>query len=271
MWSQQSRYGCILLCFSFILISCTKTEILPDLKGNMAGYVYTFDEFAKSSVPKDNSGVTITALGMKEYRAFSDKNGRFEFSKLPAGTYELQFQKKGNGTLKQYGIKHLGGEPTVLNMPFEHAINCSAFFLYAIPATEITELKIEHDSIFCRFSFPGVQPDFVRIQLYISLKENFETNSAELIITNFSMEKKSGMYGGKLYFLTPFEIHTGLPFNRGEKIFFKARSSPFYGSSISLLNSWYVIGIDTYFDYENNRVVYPALGKESAQISYIIP
>lgn len=271
MKSKQYTFDCILLCLTMILSGCTKTEIIPDLKGSLVGYVYTFDEFAKSSVPEDNSGVTVTALGIKEYRAFSDKNGRFEFPKLPAGTYELLFEKKGYGTLRQFGIKHLGGEPTVLYMPFDHSTNSSAFFLYAMPATEITELKIEHDSIFCGFSFYGVQPDFINIQLYISQKENFETNSADLIFTNFSMEKKGGLYARQLYHLSAFEMRPGLPFKSGEKIFFKACASPFYGSAITMLNSWILVGIDTYFDYENNRIVYPALGKESAQYSYIIP
>jgi hypothetical protein len=270
MKSLHCRYYCFILCL-LSLLSCTKTEIIPDLKGNMVGYVYTFDEFAKSSVPKDNSGVTITALGTKKYRAFSDKNGRFEFSKLPAGTYELVFEKKGFGTLKQFDIKHLGGEPTVLYMPFDHSSNSSAFFLYTLPATDLSELKIEHDSIFCRFSFPGLQPESVYIQLYISKEENFESNSAELILTNFSMVKSGDKYSGKLYYLSGYESHTGLPFKTGEKIFFRACASPFYGSLITILNSWYLIGIDTYFDYENNRVVYPALGKESAENSYIIP
>src|SRR5512133_2002246 len=101
MKSKQYTFDCILMCLTMILSSCTKTEIIPDLKGSLVGYVYTFDEFAKSSVPEDNSGVTVTAFGMKKYQALSDKNGRFEFSKLPAGTYELQFQKKGYGTLMQ--------------------------------------------------------------------------------------------------------------------------------------------------------------------------
>jgi hypothetical protein len=271
MKPQKYTYVCILLCFSLFLSSCTKTEILPDLKGNLVGYVYTFDEFAIPGMPSDNSGVTVTALGMKNYRVVSDKNGRFEFSKLPAGTYELQFAKKGFGTLKQFDIKHLGGEPTVLYMPFDHSTNSSAFFLHALPATEVTELKIEHDSIFCRFSFPGEQPDIINIQLYISLKENFETNSADLVYTSLSMGKKGGFYARQLYYISAFEMHTGLPFKSGDKIFYRACASPFYGSSITLLNSWYLIGIDTYFDYENNRIVYPALGKESAQYSYIIP
>jgi hypothetical protein len=271
MKSRQYRYGCFLMCISLILISCTKTEFLPDLKGNMVGYVYTFKEFERS-IPKDNSGVTVTALGMKEYRTTSDKNGRFEFTNLPAGTYELQMHKNGFGTLKKAGIKHLGGEPTILNMPFNMTTNTSAFFIYELPATEITEMKIEHDSLFCKFSFPGSQPDLVCIQLYISGQDNFESDSADLIFRNFNMGMKDGFYAGLLsHYTGAYDLHSGLPYKSGEKIFFKARTSPYYGLSVTFLNSWYLTGIDTYFDYENNRVVYPALGKESAQYSYIIP
>jgi hypothetical protein len=264
---RQYRYGCILLFFSLILISCTKTEILPDLKGNMAGYVYTFGEFAESGIPDDKSGVTVIVLGTKEYTTTSDKNGRFEFSKLPAGTYELQFQKNGYGTLKQFGIKHLGGEPTVLNSAFDHSSYGSAFVLHALPTTAITELKIEKDSLFCGITFQGVMPEALYIQLFLSRTENFDSKSADYIFTNFRLEAKEGKYSSQFGSF----ILQRLPFNKGEKVFFRACVSPYYGQTVTISDFWHLIGIDTYFDYENNEVVYPALGKVSGHYSFIFP
>jgi hypothetical protein len=253
-----------------MLISCTKTEILPDLKGNMVGYVYTFDEFTVKL--DDHSGVLVKALGKSNtYQTSTNKMGRFEFKNIPAGTYELQFLKDGYGTLKQFGIQHLGGEPTVLNMVFDPYRNGSAYFLYELPATEISDLRIENDSVYCKFLFQSLQPESIYLQLFISLQENFEPVSDNLILTNFRLQKRGDIYSGPLYYLSPFETHPGLPFKTGEKVFFKACISPFYGSTITLFNQLYITGTDTYFDYENNRVVYPALGKESAQNSYIVP
>ncbi|MGD0756223.1 MAG: carboxypeptidase-like regulatory domain-containing protein [Bacteroidales bacterium] len=270
---MKSRQYIIIVCLFFlslILKNCKKDEFLPDLKGSLVGYVYTFDEF--SHVLSDHSGVLIIAIGKyKIYRTFSDKNGRFEFENLPAGTYELNFAKPGFGTLRQFNIQHLGGEPTVLNMVFDHSINGSAFFLYQLPATEITYLNIVNDTIYCRCSLTAMEHEFIYIQLFISLQENFDTQTAELILTNLGLVKKGDLFYGQLYYLTPLERHPGLPFKPGEEIYFKACASPFYGSGITLFNHWYLFGIDSYFDYENNRIVYPALGKESAQYSYTMP
>jgi len=259
-----------LVFIPFIFQSCKKDEFLPDLQGSLVGYVYTLDDF--SQVLSDHSGVLILALGKNEiYRTFSDRKGRFEFENLPAGTYELRFAKPGFGTLRQFDIKHLGGEPTVLNMVFDHSMNGSAFFLYKLPGTEITDLNIENDTIYCKCSFTGAEHEFIYIQAFVSLQENFDLKSAELCITNLMLAKSGEIFSGQLYYLTPFERHPGLPFESGKKIFFRACASPFYGSTITLFNHWYLFGIDSYFDYESNRIEYPALGKESAQYSYIMP
>jgi hypothetical protein len=255
---------------SILIQDCKKDEFLPDLKGSLVGYVYTFDDF--SQIKNDHSGVLILALGKNEiYRTFSDRNGRFEFKNLPAGTYELRFAKPGFGTLRQFDIKHLGGEPTVLNMVFDHSSNGSAFFLYELPDTKISDLNIKNDSIYCNCSFTGAQHESMYIQLFVSRQDNFDSKSAELILNNLNIAKKGDKYSGQLYYLTTFERIPGLPFKPGEKIYFRACASPFYASGITLFNHWYLFGIDSYFDYESNRVVYPALGKESAQYSYIMP
>jgi hypothetical protein len=258
------------LFLSVVLGDCTKSDFIPGLKGNLVGYVYSLDEF--SHLLGDHSGVLITTVGDNGmYSAYSDENGRFEFENLPAGTYELHFSRPGFGTLRQYGIQHLGGEPTVLNMFFSHSSNGSAFFLYKLPGTEITYLNIVNDSIYCRCSLTGTNYEFFWIQLYVSLKENFESQSADLILTNLQMSKSGDLFSGQLSYLTSFERHPGLPFKTGEKIFFRACASPLYGSAITMFNHRYIYGIDSYFDYENNQTVYPSLGKESSQYSYVMP
>jgi hypothetical protein len=259
-----------LFFLSLLLKNCKKDEFIPDLEGSLVGYVYTLDEF--SIVLSDHSGVLILALGNNEiYRTFSDINGRFEFKNLPTGTFELCFTKPGFGILRQFNIQHLGGTPTVLNMVFDHSSNGSAFFLYQLPVTEITDLYIANDSIYCRCSLPGSNQNSIHIQLFVSLQENFDSQTAELILTNLDLAKKNDLFSGQLYYLIPFERRPGLPYKSGEQIYFRACASPFYGSGITLFNHWYLFGIDSYFDYAENRIIYPALGKESAQYSYIIP
>lgn len=260
---------------SVILQSCTENVILPDLKGNLVGYIYTFDEF--SQLLDDHSGILITALGITgEYHTFSDKNGRFEFKGLPAGTYELHFEKSGFGTLKQFGIKHLGGEPTILYMVFDPAVNGNAFFMYELPTTEITYLRIVNNMIYCECSFTKPEPAAIALQLYFSLQDNFDIQSKQYIIPSLRLEKDGGGYSS--YWLTStywLTVIPSPPFKPGDKVYFRACASPLYyggiGQNVINLHGRHLFGIDSYFDYENNQTVYPALGKVSAQFSFVFP
>jgi hypothetical protein len=248
--------------------SCSKKEFLPDLKGNMVGYVYCFNEF-DSTVLSNNNRVLVKAYGTNDtYFAYSDNNGRFEFEDLPAGTYELHFLKDGYGTLKQFGIKHLGGEPTVLNAIFDYYYPGSAYYLHALPTAKINEIKIENNNVNCSIAFGGTHPKVVYIQLYMSAKENVDLNSAEMVLTNIRLRRNGDIYSGSL---SEYVKNYPMPFKSAEQVFFKACASPFYGANLTLGNHWYITGIDTYFDYENNQIVYPALGKESVQNSFIMP
>jgi hypothetical protein len=245
-----------------VLLGCTKNEFIPDLKGSLVGYVYCLDEFSKPL--NDNSQVTILAPGKNEvFRTVSDKNGRFEFENLPAGTYELHFVKPGFGTLKQYGIKHLGGEPTVLNLNFDYLTTSSAYFLFELPTTEVTYMKIENAMTYCECSFTKPVPEAIGLKIYFSLEENFDVQSAPFIIQSQRLAKEGAGFRSMQYY--------GLPFKPGEKVYFRASSCPHNLSGIYLFDKWYVYGISSYFDYENNRMVYPALGKISAQYSFIVP
>jgi hypothetical protein len=249
---------------SVIFQSCTENVILPDLKGNLVGYIYTFDEFSQPL--SDHSGVTIQAIGNRETAStLSDKNGRFELENLSAGTYELHFLKSGFNTLKQFGIQHLGGEPTVLNMPFNPNytyIAGNGFFIYELPTTPITSMQIENDVLSCELNFTKSEPDYLGIRLYFSLQDNFDPDSADYTIASLSMVKSGSSY--KSYY------SLGLPFKPGERVFFKACLWP-HQVEIELFGRWLIQGIDSYFDYGINQMVYPPLGKESDQYSFIVP
>ena len=142
---SKVRYLLLLfLSFLVLLTSCVKTEYEPGLKGNIVGYVVTFDEYSKPLT--DHSRVLVMAIGEDNvYTTSTNKNGRFEFEDLPTGTYELNFEKKDFSTLKQYGIQHLGGEPTILNSDLQ---NYWPYFLFQKNSGAITIYKIENDSIF---------------------------------------------------------------------------------------------------------------------------
>lgn len=248
----------ITLVLSIPFFSCSKEELVPNLEGSLVGYVYTFDEFA--NLLDDHSNVQVTALGLDHFTTLTDKKGRFEFQGLPAGTYELHFEKEGFGTLKQFGIQHLGGKPTTLGLSFNGATNSEAFFIYQMPTAEILSLSIANDTISGDFSFTGNEPEIFTLRVYFSNVEGFNVNEARFV-TDVYLWKMNGIYKGKFYGLSTH-------FQSGEEVFYKAC---FYNTKEAITNfvNRVIGGIDSYFDYPANTTIYPNLGDESAQYSFI--
>ena len=249
------------LLLPIIIHGCNKEEYLPGLTGKMVGQLYTFSEFGH--VLDDHSQVKITAIGMDQtYSANSNRAGRFEISDLPTGTYELHFEKSGFGILKQFGVQHLGGEPTILPKVNSYEY---AYFLYEIPTTTITNLSIVNDSLTVFFSFTvPVQLDHIRVQLYYSATENFSSSEAAYVDTR-QLWNAGGYFTAKLYFQDP-------PFEPGEIVYVKACCINEVGIfQLAMQNYRTIYGTDNYFDYESNTTIYPGLGHESAQYSFIFP
>ncbi len=160
------------------LSGCKNTITQPDLEGNLVGYVLTFDEFG--GLLDNHEKVIVTALGQGRYSTHTDQNGRFELKGIPAGTYELDFDKSGFGSMKQFGIQHLGGSPTILGAKGQ--INYSygtAIFLYKMPTTQIVNLRIENDSIYADLNFIQTPPEKISILCYFSNNPGFDKTDAQ--------------------------------------------------------------------------------------------
>jgi hypothetical protein len=254
----------VFLSFLVLLTACAKTEYEPGLKGNMVGYVVTFDEYSKPFA--EHNKVLVMAIGEgKVFTTATDKKGRFEFDRLPTGTYELQFEKKGFSTLKQFGIQHLGGEPTILNFDLS---NYTAYFLFQKISGNISIIKIENDSIYCQCSFVMPQPDQISIQLFVSQDPDFRIDETAPVLPNLWLSRRGDIYKGALFYATDFFSAPGLPYDAGETVYLKALICPNYSTSMVVYNK-YVNGIMTYFDYDKNLVIYPGLSSESELFTYV--
>jgi len=245
----------VLLCllFPLVFMECTKEEgYLPGLTGNMVGFVYTFNEFG--DLLEDHSDVKITAFGIDgQYNKLSDSKGRFELKGLPTGTYELHFEKEGFGVLKQFGVQHLGGKPTIL--PY-------VYFIFEMPQTTITNLTIENDTICGDFSFAVQEhPSSILLRIYFSTVDGFTRQSAQYVIRQYLWEH-NGRYKNLIYL-------EDAPFYPGEEVFFKACLYTWRTAIELPYDRRTVYGIDSYYDYENNETIYPNLSDESAQFSFI--
>jgi hypothetical protein len=252
-----------ILSFGIALIliltfSCTKDVVVPNLEGSLVGFVLLHDEYGNLLENHDN--VLVTALGTGQFTTETDTKGRFEFKGLPAGTYEIDMEKEGFGTMKQFGVQHLGGNPTLLGQD-AYGYSLYAFFMFQTPTSSITSLSIENDTITATPDFNGYDISAFNFNLvvYFSGTENFDPKDAEFIIKPY-MISYQGVYKGVL---------DGLEkrFGSGRKLAYKASILiSGYGSIPST-----VYPIDSYFDYSLNKIVYPNLGPVSNEYSYVVP
>jgi hypothetical protein len=247
------------LAFGFIGCSIEPT-FLPDLNGNLVGYVVTCDEFANPL--DDHSGVLVSTFGaVHNAQIHTDARGRFEFRNLPAGTYDLYLEKSGFGNMKQTGIQHLGGKPTILGLSFTGS-NQDAFRLYQLPTTQITKLSVGNDSLSGEFVFTGDQPYDLTVMLFLSDESDFATGEAKKIATRY-LSLINGAYQGRMY-------AGDLPFHPGETVYYRA--AVVVGNDILYSsNNIAFIAPDTYINYNTGRIIYPNLGNESEQYSYVSP
>ncbi len=84
-----------------------------NLTGNLVGYVTVYDEAGNAG---NKAGTTVTIDNQTPaLTTTTDAAGRYQFTALKAGTYNLTFSRTGYGTYKRAGVVHVGGDqPTYL-------------------------------------------------------------------------------------------------------------------------------------------------------------
>jgi hypothetical protein len=242
------------------LNSCREEVIIPDLAGSLVGYVRTFDEF--ENITDDQGDVLVSVNGMGGfYSTKTDITGRFEFTSLSAGTYELIFEKTGYGTLKHSNIKHLGGKPTIIGLDFNGS-TWESFSLFHIPTTVIQNLTIENDTLYGNFAFVSYKPQNLSLMMYLADMPEYSDMEARKIIVRYLVNSK-GRYSVPM-------SSTGLPFQPGEIVYFRAAvfASINFGWSNNNIS---LIDTDTYFHNEFNQIFYPVFGEPSETYSYVFP
>lgn len=225
------------------IVSCTET--VPDLQGHLVGYIRSLDEFAMFN--NDEEGFRVTVRGRSFYTTYTDESGRFEFRDLPSGTYELAIYKEGYGMMKDYSIQHLGGSPTILHASPDRI---EKYFLYRVPETRIREIALTNNIISAKFDFKQPMPDRMRIQIHYSDIQFF--NGVDIKRTELrGLDRNGDIYSGT----TDLSL---FPFKNGQKIYMRA----------CILNSSNA-GLSYYYDPVAGRNVYPNLGEESEEVSFI--
>lgn len=143
------------------------------------------------------------------------------------------------------------------------ASNGSAFFIYQTPKTEIIDLSVENDSLCATFNFKTDPPDHMSLQVYLSDLSGFTRTNAKYLLSCYLRQTGEKFRGAFNY--------SSLNFEHGKKIYFKACILNRKTSGVTDFVDRGIIGIDSWFDYTTYTTVYPNLGNESAQFSFIVP
>jgi hypothetical protein len=248
----------VFIPFVFLFSACSEEdEFKPYLKGDIVGYAFCFDEYG--SQLEDLSGIKVFIEPGRKYSAITNEDGKYVLKNVINGTYDMSFEKEGFGTMKLHSVKHLGGYPTVMDY-------YDAPFICQYITTQITNLEFVNDSIRVSVSFSSqYKPYLIQLRLFFSTEENFSIESVQAT-KNMNLFE----YYDYAIYRSYISVTECLPFGHGNKVYYKAciYTVP---SAQMVYNNYYINGTDTYFDYDNNRIIYPNLSNESGAFSFIMP
>ena len=110
---KSTRFIVVLITLSSLLFrACHKEDDTePPQTGTISGELRLTDEFGNEF--SDHSDMEVLVAGKGSGSSGSD--GKYEITGLPAGNYELSFEKDGFGTYKRFNIEVIAG-PSVTNL-----------------------------------------------------------------------------------------------------------------------------------------------------------
>lgn len=243
-----------ILTIAFFLACCEKDEFAPYLEGDIIGYAFCYDEYGNDL--EDYSGIKVVTDPGRKYSAVTDKNGRYVLTNVLNGTYNLSFEKEGFGTMKMFGIQHLGGKPTIISYHYSN----DYVIIFKNITTHITAIHYQNDSLIADLALSGVnRTGTVYMRLLFSTKENFDLQSAEA-------SKSIELWDRGINYQSRYgNVSVGLPFAHGEKVYCEAAiySDLYFYSDL--------LGISRYYDFETHTIVYPNLSNETFEFYFTMP
>ena len=217
-----------------------------NLTGTLFGFVAPVDEYGNALA---KSGVTVTLEGVTPAATTTtNADGRYEFTNLRNGTYNLSFTRAGLANVRRLGIAHVGGDqPTFLGTN-----SISAPSTTTVGAISVTNIAVTGITLSIPYSNPGAPVgSFVRLALYAGA--NSGTNSANgTLLTTVSST------ANPLTFTLSKATFNSAGFASGTAVYLVA-----YGAPASLTG---------FIDPLTGRVIYSGLSANSSnQLVFIVP
>ncbi|MEA1899020.1 MAG: carboxypeptidase-like regulatory domain-containing protein [Bacteroidota bacterium] len=221
------------------LIGCDKNDENIFLKGNIVGFVNLVDETGNEVEDKSGANVSIEGLTSS---ANTNENGRFELSNVPAGTYNIIYNKTGYGSYKRFSFQFIGGN--IPAMLYETT-------LYEQPKIEIQSLDISFNDNVINISGKITETSQYTVQAFFNDSSN---------VSNLNYDYASYRYSFCCIPTTQFSQSIYLsetPYSLGDKVYLV----------IYFINPNEKYG---YYDYEKEKYVYTSYKKASSVINFIL-
>lgn len=231
----------IVLNFLIILLGCDKKEENTYLKGNIVGFINLVDE--NGVEVEDKSGVNVSINGLSN-SATTNRNGRYELSNVPAGTYNLIYTKAGYGNYNRHSYQFIGGNiPALLD----------EITLYEQPNIEVQNLDISFNDDIINITCRITETSQYVAQVFINDSSN---------VSNINYDYASAFIINNVWvgFITSFsqEISlSGTPYSVGDKIYLV----------VYFINPYEEGG---YYDYKNHKYIHSSYKRASSVIDYTI-
>jgi len=166
-----SKFACVVLSAGLLLTSCKGKDGDPGPAGaagptgpagpsgqNLTGSVLGFvNPVSEDGVALAKAGVTVTITSVTpQLTQTTDANGRYEFTNLRNGTYNLTFSRSDLGLFKMFGYGHVGGDqPTVVGSA------AGPTYLTAVSRTAISNLTVMSPRFDPQFGYYALFNGFV--------------------------------------------------------------------------------------------------------------
>ncbi|MDF7814616.1 carboxypeptidase-like regulatory domain-containing protein [Hymenobacter sp. YC55] len=161
-----------------------------NLTGAMFGFVNPVDEFGS---PVAKNGVTVTLEGVTPAAtATTNSDGRYEFTNLRNGTYNIAFSRTGLSTYRRISVAHVGGDqPTFLGTSSLTAPSTTTFGTVVV--NSIVGGSVNINIPYSNLAAPSNY--FLRTAIYVSATTGVNSTNGTFLMyayPNSSLNSNSG-------------------------------------------------------------------------------
>ncbi len=252
-----SKFACVVFGAALLLTGCKGKDGDPGpagtagqgLTGSIAGFVNPIDE---NGGILTKSGVVVSIDGATPaISATTNADGKYEFTNVRAGTYNLTYSRTGLATFHRYGLGHIGGDqPTYLG-----TVSISQVSTLTVPSfTATSNPSSASVSLSLNVASPTPTSTF-RYALFASASPTVSPATATLLFTGTG----TGVTPSTFYSFNSAVSRAALNnagFATGTTVYLAA-----FGSTAVLAG---------YSDPATGRITYPALNPTGSSVAIVV-